>query len=104
MQGGAMDRASQAELKYREALEEALRAGREHGEASPQAVAAWDVVDEIEVCTYRTTRKPFAGNNQRFRMGPARVVWGVFIVLRILFFFFAYLCGTCERSEVAGGD
>lgn len=44
-----MDRASQAEAKYREALEEALRAAREHGDASPQAVAAWDVVDEIEV-------------------------------------------------------
>lgn len=44
-----MDRASQAEAKYREALEEALRAAREHGNASPQAVAAWDIVDEIEV-------------------------------------------------------
>lgn len=47
--GGAMDRASQAESKYREALEDALRAAREHGNTSPQAAAAWDVVDEIEV-------------------------------------------------------
>lgn len=44
-----MDRASQAEVKYREALEDALRAAREHGDTSSQAVAAWDIVDEIEV-------------------------------------------------------
>eukprot|EP00904_Undaria_pinnatifida_P002128 jgi/Undpi1/11916/HiC_scaffold_4.g01615.m1 len=48
--GGAMDRAAQAEAKYREALEDALRTSREHGNSSPQAAAAWDVVDEIEVC------------------------------------------------------
>lgn len=52
VEGRAMDRASQMEAKYREALEEALRAAREHGDASPQAVAAWDVVDEIEVMGY----------------------------------------------------
>ena len=45
-----MDRAAQAEAKYREALEDALRTSREHGNSSPQAAAAWDVVDEIEVC------------------------------------------------------
>ena len=47
--GKAMDRAAQAEAKYREALEDALRTSREHGNSSPQAAAAWDVVDEIEV-------------------------------------------------------
>ncbi|CBJ33175.1 pyrophosphate-dependent phosphofructose kinase [Ectocarpus siliculosus] len=57
-EGRAMDRASQAESKYREALEEALRAAREHGDSSPQAVAAWDVVDEIEASNNSIAWRP----------------------------------------------
>ncbi|CAB1107423.1 unnamed protein product [Ectocarpus sp. CCAP 1310/34] len=56
--GRAMDRAAQAESKYREALEEALRAAREHGDFSPQAVAAWDVVDEIEASNNSIAWRP----------------------------------------------
>lgn len=53
-----MDRASQAESNYREALEDALRAAREHGSTSPQAAAAWDAVDEIEVISCCPTDSP----------------------------------------------
>lgn len=48
-QAEATDRASQAEAKYREALEDAQRQTKEHGVSSVQARAAWDVVDEIGV-------------------------------------------------------
>eukprot|EP00752_Nemacystus_decipiens_P004747 g4324.t2 len=58
VRGRARDRALQAEAKYREALEEALRAAREHGDASPQAVAAWDVVDEIEASNNSIAWRP----------------------------------------------
>ncbi|CAM9369388.1 unnamed protein product, partial [Ectocarpus sp. 13 AM-2016] len=57
-EGRAMDRAAQAESKYREALEEALRAAREHGDSSPQAVAAWDIVDEIEASNNSIAWRP----------------------------------------------
>lgn len=54
-QAEATDRASQREAKYREVLEEAERATKEHGADSPQARAAWDAVDEIEVIQFCPT-------------------------------------------------
>ncbi|CAM9190623.1 unnamed protein product [Pylaiella littoralis] len=53
-----MDRASQAESNYREALEDALRAAKEHGSTSPQAAAAWDAVDEIEASNNSIAWRP----------------------------------------------
>lgn len=48
-QAETTDRSSQADAKYREALEDAQRMTKEHGVTSAQARAAWDVVDEIGV-------------------------------------------------------
>lgn len=90
-EGKAMDRASQAEVKYREALEDALRAAREHGDASAQAVAAWDVVDEIEV---RRTR------DKNDSMGSTNVT-NVFIFHYYYFLVGVRMCGllTGERMR-----